>query len=75
MHREMTVYVLLQHDRTTTSTLAEYSHSSAVTAEEMDILLNPVQRQLLIEYASVGDTITSHFIGAEEAKCAELWSS
>jgi len=47
----------LVHDTSTTSRLAEDSHSVRVTTKEVNILLNPLEGHSLIQKSSIGSTV------------------
>ena len=62
----------LQHDRATAGRLATDCHSRGITTEEMDVLLHPLESEVLIEQTGVRSAEVSHFRGAQEAECSQL---
>jgi len=61
----------LVHDTASAGRLAKYSHSVGVTAEEMDVLLDPFQRHSLVVQTKIRCTVALEGRSAEPSESAE----
>lgn len=70
-----TVRHVLQHDTAGACTLARDSHTSGIAVEEVDVLLDPLQSQVLVEDACVDCALAVDLIGGDEAEGPKLFRS
>jgi hypothetical protein len=52
--------------------LSHDGDSVGVAAEEMNVLLHPLERKALVEESCVGDPVLLYFLAGEPAKCTQL---
>ena len=67
-----TIRHILQHDTTRTCTLARNGDTGRIAVEEVDVLLDPLQSQVLVEDACVDSTFAVNLVGRDEAKSSKL---
>ena len=60
------------HDRTSSGRFPKDGHSVRITAKGQDVLLDPLQGQLLIEQSRIGRAIGLQSRSAQPAKRTEL---
>lgn len=67
-----TVRHVLQHDATGTCALARDGHAGGVAVEEVDVLLDPLQSEMLVEDACVDCAFAVDLIGGDETESSKL---
>lgn len=70
-----TVRHVLQHDATGTCALARDGHAGGIAVEEVDVLLDPLQSQVLVEDACVDRAFAVDLVGGDEAEGPKLFRS
>jgi hypothetical protein len=56
------VYTLMQHDASSPSAFTEDRDPRSVPAKQVDILLYPLESQLLVQQAGIGYTLSVNFV-------------
>jgi hypothetical protein len=62
----------LQHDTTGACTLTGDGYAGGITVEEVDVLLDPLQSEMLIKDTCVDCTFAVDFIGRDKAERSKL---
>jgi len=62
----------LQHDTTGACTLTRDGYAGGIAVEEVDVLLDPLQSEVLVQDACVDCAFAVDFIGGDEAEGSKL---
>jgi hypothetical protein len=62
----------LQHDTTGACTLTRDGYAGGITVEEVDVLLDPLQSEMLIKDTCVDCTFAVDFVGGDKAERSKL---